>query len=436
MMDQWGIGAIGRRLVQRGMVALVAAYGVSGCGSPTEPGPGDPIDALPRPLTALEETVIQGSNQFGFRLLSHVVGSDPTPNIVVSPLSASMALGMTLNGAADSTFEAMRSTLGFSGLTQEEINEAYRGLIDVLDDLDPVVRFDIANAIWANETATFHQSFFDAVAEAFGARVEASDFSDPATLEALNAWVAEKTDGKIAKILDQLDPQLVMLLLNAIYFDGRWTTQFDPEDTAPGQFTRADGSEVTVDMMSLAEGTFGLGGGDGFQVAELPYGGSAYGMVILLPWEGDARALAASMDETAWDLAVASLHETEIDLLEIPKLSLTYDVYLNEALSDMGMDIAFGPGANFSNMGPEGEGYCIDFVRQKTFLEVDEAGTRAAAVTAVGIGPTSFNGMLVNRPFVFAIRERLSGTILFSGLIEDPTAGTGPEAEQPPSECM
>ena len=423
--------AYGRAWIAAGLVAMSAAA----CESPLEPGPGDPIDELPRPLTALEEDVIRGSNRFGFELLSRVASAEPGPNVVLSPLSASMALGMTLNGAVDDTFESMRSALGFDGMSQMEINEAYQGLIELLDDLDPSVRFDVANAIWANASVPFHQSFFDAVVQAFDARVESADFGDPATLDALNAWVSEKTDENIPKILDQLDPQSIMILLNAIYFDGRWTTQFDPQDTRAGTFTRPDGSQVTVDMMSMEEADIRLGGVDGFQVAELPYGGGAYGMVILLPWEGEARALASSLTETAWNDAVASLQEVEADLVEMPKFTLNYDVFLNQPLADMGMEVAFGPGADFSAMAPQGADYCIDFVRQKTFIEVDEAGTKAAAATAVGIGPTSFLGIVVDRPFVFAIRERLSGTVLFSGVVEDPTASEGEAAEQPPTQC-
>ncbi|NNF28720.1 MAG: serpin family protein [Gemmatimonadetes bacterium] len=425
------VRALGRAGAMLGLLSL----GAVGCDSLIEPGPADPIDELPRPLTMLEEDVIRGSNRFGFELLAHVAADDPNPNVVLSPLSASMALGMTLNGAVDGTFDAMRSALGFDGMTREEINQAYAGLIDLLVDLDPSVRFEIANAIWASASVPFHQAFFDAVVQSFDARVESADFTDPTTLEALNGWVSEKTDGNIPKILDQLDPELVMLLLNAIYFDGRWTTQFDPQDTRPGTFTRPDGSEVTVDMMSLEEAEIRLGGAEGFQVAELPYGGGAYGMVIVLPWEGDARGLASSMTEAAWNEGVASLQEVEADRLEMPKFTVSYDVFLNRPLADMGMEVAFGPGADFSGMGPQGAEFCIDFVRQKTFIEVDEAGTKAAAVTAVGIGPTSFLGMIVDRPFVFAIRERLSGTILFSGVIEDPTAPDGDEAEQPASQC-
>lgn len=408
---------------------LVAAVAFGACNDPSGPddngpGAGLPITELPRALTSTEAEVIQRSNAFGFDLANRIAAVDTRPNIVLSPLSASMALGMTLNGAADSTFEAMRATLALNGLDQEEINDSYRGLIDLLTTLDPTVELSIANAIWANEDVTFHQEFFDAVQSAFQAAAETGDFHDPATLAAINAWTADRTHGKIDKILDTLDPGLVMLLLNAIWFDGRWSVSFDPDDTHPAPFRRPDGSTVEVDLMSMAEEEFPLAFGSDWAAAELPYGGGAWSMVVVVP-QGSrtARQILRDLDPDSWGDLIGRLAPVEVDLLALPRFTLSYDVFLNEALETMGMEVAFGPGADFTRLSPIGDRLCIDIVRQKTFVEVDEAGTRAAAVTAVGIGETSFIGLVVDRPFVFALRERLSGTILFVGLVEDPTAG-------------
>jgi serpin B len=406
-------------------LAGCAALGLGGCSDAAGPGGGsEPITELPRELTVNERSVIEGSNDFGLELFGRVVAEDARPNVVLSPLSASMALGMTLNGANGSTFDAMRATLGFGALTQEEINASYRDLIDLLTTLDPEVQFEIANAIWANEQYTFHQAFFAAVSAAFDARAESRDFGDPATLTAINDWVQESTGGLIDRILDSLSPDLVMLLVNAIYFDGAWTTQFDPDDTRRQTFTRADDSTVEVDMMTLRDVDLSLGGGPDYAAVELPYGGEAFSMVVVVPeGDGSARDLAASLDADAWDQLVAGLAPGELGLLGLPKLTLEFDAFLNEALKGLGMEVAFGPGADFTRLSPGGDQMCIDFVRQKTFIEVDERGTRAAAVTAVGVGVTSAPpSLIVDRPFVFAIRERLSGTILFVGLVEDPTA--------------
>lgn len=164
------------------------------------------ITKLPRALTESERAVIDTSRGFGLELAARVTASDPRANVIVSPLSASMALAMTLNGADGATFEAMRSALGFDSLSREQINGSYRELIVLLKGLDPEVRFDIANAIWANEGVPFHDAFFKAVAEAFDARAETRDFGDPAALAAINAWVQQNTGGRIERILDSLDP--------------------------------------------------------------------------------------------------------------------------------------------------------------------------------------------------------------------------------------
>lgn len=412
--------------VRRWIAGLIACVAVFGCSDPMDV-PGDPITQLPRQLSTAEAAVVDASTAFGLELLRETVARDDRSNVVLSPLSASMALGMTLNGAAGTTFDDMRATLDFDGLSQSEINQAYGDLVELLTSLDPAVRFEIANAVWTNQDVSFHQAFIDAVTEAFSAETASSDFGDPATLEAINGWVADATDGTIDKILDGLDRDQVAMLLNAIYFEGVWTYEFDPADTEPETFTRADGSTVEVPMMSVSEGEYPFGGGPGYAAAELPYGGGAYAMVVVVP-SGDARDFTASLDADAWQGLLESLTPTEVDRLAIPRFTLSWDGYLNDALKAMGMEVAFDGRADFTAMSPVGNQLCIDFVRQKTFIEVDERGTTAAAVTAVGIGPTSFTGLVADRPFLFAIRERLSGTILFTGLVGDPTAqDPGPE---------
>jgi len=399
-------------------IALIAGA----CADGVSPTADNPIIELPRALTEAEKGVLTRSNSFGFDLLEEVVDDDSRPNLILSPFSASMALGMTLNGSAGGTFDAMSAALGFEGMQQAEINAGYRGLLDLLSDLDPEVSFDVANGIWANESFTFHQEFFDEVNSAFNAKVVSADFGQPSTLSDINGWVNEETSGRIKKIVDSLDPNQVMILLNAINFDGSWRTRFDPEETATRDFTRPDGSRVPVQMMELSGETFLTGGGEGYSVVELPYGGGAFSMVLALPWDGDVRSLVDELDADEWNRVLASMDSTKVDLLGIPKLKVAYDVFLNDALTEMGMGVAFGPAADFSAMSPQGLEFCIDWVRQKTFMEVDEAGTRAAAVTGVGIGVTSFNSMVADRPFLLSIRERNSGAILFLGIIEDPTA--------------
>ena len=405
---------------------LLALVTVAACSDLTGPGL-NPLTELPRTLSVAEQQVIGSATAFGFDLIREVAARDQRPNVVLSPFSASMALAMVLNGSYGETFDEMRTTLGFPDLTLQEINDAFSSLTDLLTTLDPNVRFEVGNSLWTNRAVPFHEAFTQSVTAAFDARGESRDFADPATLEAINAWAAENTGGLIDSILDELDPTLALLLMNTIYFDAPWASRFDPDDTTVQDFRRADDSVVPVDMMSLGGVEVRLGQGPDYAAVELPYASTAFTMVIIVPHE-DARAFVAELDEVEWDAVLAGLQPTVVDLLSIPKLSLTYDGLLNDALEEMGMGRAFRPGANFTRMSPVGEDLCIDFVRQKTFIEIDEQGTRAAAVTAVGVGVKSFTGLIVDRPFVFALRERLSGTVLFLGLVGDPTAeDPGPE---------
>ena len=265
---------------------LLAIAALAACGDSTGPGDATPIERLPRDLTADEQVVITRSNAFGLELLARVSDTDDRPNIVLSPLSASMALGMTLNGAVDSTRAAMAHALKFEGLDQSAVNDVYRDLIDLLVTLDPAVQMNIANAIWASDRYPFNQDFFDRVVAAFGARVENADFALPSTVDDINAWVDEKTSGKIDKIVERIDPSDAMMLLNAIDFDGPWSQRFDPGETTQAPFTRPDGSTVTVDMMNTSEGEFGLGNIDGIRGrgAALRWGGLHAGRHAARRW--------------------------------------------------------------------------------------------------------------------------------------------------------
>lgn len=409
---------------------LLLVFAACGQG-PTDPG-ATPIDELPRALSSVEEEVIAGSNAFGADLMREVLRVDDRPNVVLSPFSASMALGMTLNGAAGSTFDAMRTGLRLGSLSQGEINVAYRDLLDLLGGLDPDVELSVGNSTWANEEWPFHPAFFDSVSTYFDAVAETRDFADPATVQAINAWVASRTEDRIETILEELDPDLALLLLNAVYFEGRWTTAFDPDRTEPGTFTRADGSQVTVDMMRLEDIEMRFGSTGELTAVELPYGGGAWTMLVAVPHgSASVREVVAQMEGSDWNALAGSLQERELDAVALPRFSTSYDTFLNDPLREMGMAEAFTGDADFTGLSPRGDELCIHFVRQKTFLEVDEAGTRAAAATAVGVGPVSFTGLIADRPFFFAIRERLSGTMLFVGVVGDPTAeDSGPAPGQ------
>jgi serine protease inhibitor len=415
-------GPLSRRCGWSLVVAIATLLLVSGCGDgTTEPGGVEPITKLPRELSAAEQEVIQANNIFAFDLLAELNEEDPSSNLFISPLSASMALGMTLNGAVGTTFEAMRSTLGFGELDQTAINESYRDLIALLLNLDPSVSFGLGNSIWYRQGFPVEAAFLAATHDYFDAEVAALDFSDPASADVINDWVAEKTNDKIDEIVQApIDPLIVMFLINAIYFNGTWTYEFDPAATEMAPFHRKDGSTGQV-MMMVQEADLFYRGTELYQAVDLPYGGGAFAMTIVLPQQGvDLDMLVAELDAESWANMIADLEETGLRLF-LPRFKLEYEKVLNAALKALGMEVAFDDrAADFSGIAPDAELY-ISQVKQKSFVEVDEEGTEAAAATVVVVTVESANSgppeLRVDRPFLFAIRERLSGTLLFVGKV-------------------
>ena len=374
-----------------------------------------------RPLTRLEKELAESGNDFGFRLFKEIVRerADSDSNIFISPLSVSFALGMTYNGAATTTEEAMRTTLGFDYFSKEQINETFQSLMTLLTGLDPKVRFQIANSIWYRLGFHVEQPFIDVNKTYFDAEVEALDFSSQQAIDTINDWVYQNTNGKIEEIIDNIHPLTVMFLLNAIYFKADWTFQFDPDMTADHPFTLADGSDVTCKMMQQ-EGDFEYFESDDFQAVDLPYGNGGFSMTIFLPRpQKTLDGLIAEFSPENWAQWTGQFYTTKLHLF-MPRLKVEFEMKLNDVLKTLGMGIAFSGAADFIGINKDG-GLYISMVKHKTFVEVDEEGTEAAAVTIVEIRETSAGpGMMLNRPFVFVIRERASNTIVFMGKIVNP----------------
>jgi len=378
-----------------------------------------------RGLTIGEQQLVESSNTFGFKLLNEVVEQDGDKNIFISPLSVSMALGMTLNGADGDTYEAMKETLELAGLTEEEINKSYASLIELLRGLDPEVIFQIANSIWYRQGFPTKQSFLDICQQYFDAVVEGLDFDDPAAVDIINNWVNESTNGKIEGIVDPpINPLTVMFLINAIYFKGTWKYEFDEQDTQSSPFYLLDDSEVQCQMMQQ-EATLAYYKNADFQAVDLPYGNGKYSMTVLLPAQDkNIDELIAELNDSNWNEWMGSLIEQDVALY-LPKFTLEYDLLMNDVLKAMGMEVAFDTGqADFTKMydaDQVGLNLFISKVRHKTFVEVNEEGTEAAAVTSVemtleSVGP-DITTMRVDRPFIFVIGENHSGSILFAGKI-------------------
>ena len=406
------------RLLVPAAVALAAA-----CTSSTGPEIDEPrpaLDALPRPLTAGEQRVIGAANDFSFALFRRLSAAQQNENVFTSPLSASMALGMATNGAAGTTYDEMRATLGFgSTATETEIGESYKSLIALLRGLDSAVDFRIANSIWYRTGFPVNQSFLDAGQNWFDARVSAIDFGSPTAVPTINDWVSQATVGKIPTILETIRDDQIMFLINAIYFKGSWRTKFDPARTIDAPF-RGIGGDQPAKLMHR-DGTMQHLQTATFQAVDLPYGNSAYSMTVVLPNEGQSiGAVAASLQAAPWSQWVSQFREADVDL-HLPRFKLAWERGLIPDLESLGMRAAFVPGgADFTRLSPAGRELFISVVKQKTYVDVNEEGTEAAAVTNVGISVTSMPvrvAFRVDRPFIFVLRERLSGTILFMGKI-------------------
>jgi serpin B len=403
------------RPIRRAAVVVVAA--TSACSDVTSPAPA--LTRLPRDLTAGEQQVLRAGNDFSLALFRQLAKAQPGKNVFVSPLSASMALGMTMNGARGTTLDAMRTTLGVGTFDIQQINAGYKGLIELLRGLDPSTTFQLANSIWYRNEFPVRQTFIDMVKDAFNAEVHGLNFNDPASLSVINGWVSANTQGKISKIIDAIEPGDQMYLINAIYFKASWRTAFDPARTRPGPFRASDGTVQTVNMMhrdplpKVLNHVFSF---PHLYTAELAYGNDAFAMTILLPERGaNVDSVAAALTADQWNEITAMLDGSMGTALGVtlPKFSLTYDRILNQDLAALGMGIAFNDGADFSGL--SSTSVYISYVKQKAFVDVNESGTEAAAATNVALAASTPPSLDVDRPFIFVIRDRLSGTILFMG---------------------
>jgi len=389
-----------------------------------------------RTLTEQEQQMVEVDNAFGFKLFSKInEGEDG--NVFISPLSVSMVLGMALNGADGDTKQAILDTLEISGLTDEAVNQSYQSLIGLLKNLDSNVILELANSVWHASSWGVKQDYLDSTQTYFDAEVSELDFNNPAAINIVNNWVNQKTHGKISRIVDDFHIQTAVALLNAVYFEGIWEAKFKESVTRDSVFYLADDTEKPCRMMSQTS-DFNYSVNKYFAAIDLPYGSGSYSMTILLPhneeenqyWGDDASNwtvddIVANLTPQNWDDWTSDLYKKGV-LLYLPRFSMEYDIEMKDVLSVLGMEVAFDElNADFSRM--TDEHIWIDKVTHKTYIEVDEEGTRAAAVSsAISIGCSAAPElpiMLVDHPFVLVIREQHTNTILFMGKIMNPDFG-------------
>ncbi len=375
--------------------------------------------------TMNEQQVASSANSFGFQLFKTLSNADPADNTIVSPFSVSMALGMTLNGADNGTKTEMQNVLGFTGLSDSVINQSYYDIANYLTSIDPNVTFNNANSIWIRTGFTPLPSFINVNKNYFDAEVQTIDFSLPTAASTINGWVAQKTQNKIKEIVsDPIDPDDVMILLNALYFKGSWTKKFDSTLTRDDHFNSLAGTAEPCKMMNT-EDTILYYGNDLYQAVDLPYSGKNFRMAIILP-SGNANinSFLASFEESNWHQLLQSFHYTDLTL-QLPRFTLSYKASLADVLKALGMPSAFDPEkADLSRIYPitDFSRLYITKVEHKTFVEVNEEGTEAAAVTSVEIAPTAIGPsqkiiVRVDHPFLFIIHETGSGAILFTGKV-------------------
>lgn len=366
------------------------------------------------------------NNGFAFKLLKQLAKEQPAANIFISPYSASTVLQMVGNGAAGRTRTEMQQVLGTTGLPPAVVNRANKDIAQSLNNGNTNVILTTANAIWYREGAPVKPEFIACNQQFFGATVAGLNFQDPHSVDIINAWANEKTHGKISRIADgMIDPVWTRLFLaNAVYFKGKWADPFDAKDTKDRPFHLRGGGEKDVPMMTQTK-TFTYRRGTGYQAVRLPYEGENLAMYVFLPdTNSSPENLLGIMNGDTWQRITKPGFSEKEGTLVLPKFKLEYGVELNQALQALGMKTAFDlDKADFSGIAPQ---LFISHARQKTFVEVKEEGTEAAAVTGIAVPlsssmppPNPFE-MIVDRPFLFLIEDNQTGTLLFMGVMFDP----------------
>lgn len=385
-----------------------------------EPEPGDPVQV---DLTLKQKEVVDSANTFAFDLFRPIVEEDNGgQNLMISPFSITSALSMVLNGAAGDTYDAVSHTLRYNNRTLQEINETYLKLMREMISVDPRVTMEIANSVWVEKRLVVKQSYIDALKVWYLAEARNIDVSDPGAVDLVNGWIEEKTHDKIRDMIEYLSPDLAMLLINAIYFNGKWRYQFDKKETSDKPFYITADATVSVPMMYQEE-NFALARSENATLIDLPYGQGNYTMVVMLPDEDvTLEEVATTLNPENWKTWMQQLSNGTSEVqLSLPKFEYEYKRTLNNDLKALGMEIAFSPSADFSNI--TDQSIMISRVLHQTFIRTDEEGTEAAAATVVEFVFTSVpqtRVVNINRPFLYFIRESTTGTIVFMGQVVDP----------------
>ena len=388
--------------------------------SPENPeGPNPEI----RDLTAEEQNITNSTNAFVFKMMDQLSQAENN-NLFFSPLSVQYALAMSLNGADHNTYDEIKAILSLEGLNEDDINESLKTLTEYLRSVDPNVTLEIANSIWYEKKFEVKYDFSNSMSQNYDAEVSGLDFGSSQSVNTINDWVKDKTNGMIEDLINEIPQDAVMYLINAIYYKSEWKYKFDIEKTKQGPFYLENNEEVHADLMEAKKVGVNYFSNPDVELIELPYGNGQYVMSVLLPGDGKKVAdIVDLLDENIYQEWTEKADSISADLI-LPKFKIEYKALLNDALIEMGMEDAFTDRADFSRLFVKQLGLRISRVLQKAAIEVNEEGTEAAAATAVEISLTSLPPetpvIKINRPFLFFIKEKSSGVILFGGKLMDP----------------
>jgi len=417
------------RFFQISWIAGVLCIAFWACNTDNTPEP-EPDPVVIDPAKPIEITVRQGykvdaDNCFSFKIFKEVSALNGE-NTFFSPLSLNLALGMLYNGASGDTRTEMAEAMGMGDFTETEINEYYQKMSRALLEIDPLTKISIANSIWYRDGFPVKKSFFDINQTYFDAMVKALNFSSPDAAEIINKWCAEKTNDRIKEIIQNpIDDLSVMFLINALYFKSKWQSEFDKKQTKQDDFTLTDNRKIKANMMEQTA-AFPYYADQYLQCVEMPYGNDAFSMIAILPKDGtNIEQLIDYLDNTKWQQILANLFPRKI-WLKLPRFKIECEMPLNDPVKNTGMQRIFVPHvAEFEHITDVTDLF-VSYIKQKTFVEVNEEGTEAAAVTVIGIEATSVGPgpgpiqFFANRPFLYLIKEKSTSAILFIGRMDEP----------------
>ncbi len=396
------------------------------CENSNEPTPVSKPNV--RQMKAAETALLTSSNNFCFDYFKLLAETEKSQNSLFSPYSAHTALSMLLHGADGVTKQEIKDALRIPTQSDDEVKSSFKTLKEYLLQVDPSVTLNIANSIWARQGYSIGEKFSATMKDYYQADVTSLDFDNPTSLKTINGWVNQQTNGRIPTILDKLNAEDMMVLLNAVYFKSDWKTKFDASKTVKSSFTKDDKTVIQVDMMQSDKMEAWHYSDSQVQFVDIPFGNGAYSFSVLMPQGSQSLdAFVASFTNEKWQQIVAKAPKLSDSIgqiqLKMPRFKFEYEHKMIPLLQTLGMNLVFTDQAELPYLFANNMNLSVSSVKQKAFIQVDEKGGEAAAVTSIVVGVTSIgaNFVTIDRPFMFIIRERNSNSILFIGKVHSPT---------------